>query len=232
LASLRAFRPVLEIDGVLVIGSEVPNLLQHQAASTLVVSQDVDIGVTISRHAEVKSALDSVRGLRPSATEPSVWIPDSPELIEVNLVGMDPGLSSAAESYVLVDERLPLLVFGQLGLLRPGEVLDVEGVRVPLPRPAGVMLEKLLTDRTGEKGEPDLLVVLGILLEVVDSDLDELVHAYRRLQPEARYAVRSNLTILSLLRSHESMPDPEAHRALVASLLLRLEAGGSDDREP
>jgi hypothetical protein len=38
-------QPVLEEPGVLIVGSEVPNLLEPDAASTLVVSQDVDVGV-------------------------------------------------------------------------------------------------------------------------------------------------------------------------------------------
>jgi hypothetical protein len=35
--------------GVLIVGSEVPNLLQPGAASTLVVSQDVDLAVPLGR---------------------------------------------------------------------------------------------------------------------------------------------------------------------------------------
>jgi len=38
LATLRAIRPVLEVPGILVVGSEVPNLIEPRAASTLVVS--------------------------------------------------------------------------------------------------------------------------------------------------------------------------------------------------
>jgi hypothetical protein len=41
LATLRAVQPILDVRGVLVAGSEVPNLLEVDAASTLVVSQDV-----------------------------------------------------------------------------------------------------------------------------------------------------------------------------------------------
>jgi hypothetical protein len=228
LATLRAVDPVLAVEGVLVIGSEVPNLLQPAAASTLVVSQDVDVGVPVSRHEEVKDALRRVEGLHPSSEEPSVWVPELPGLLEVNFVGMDPATVDAADTYVLEDDGLPLLVFGQLSLLRPGVVVEVEGARAPLPRPAGLILEKLLTDRSGEKGERDLLVVLGLLLGACDDDLEELEREYRRLPPEHRHAVRSNLTILSLLRPHRDMPDPERHRERVARLLLRLEAGDPD----
>jgi hypothetical protein len=45
LATIRAARPVLEDPGVLVVGSEVPNLLEPGAAATLVVSQDLDISL-------------------------------------------------------------------------------------------------------------------------------------------------------------------------------------------
>jgi hypothetical protein len=76
LATLRAASPVLEEPGVIVVGSEVPNLLEPDAASTLVVSQAVDLAVPVSRHANVKRRLDEIRGLRPSPDEPSVWLPE------------------------------------------------------------------------------------------------------------------------------------------------------------
>jgi methyl coenzyme M reductase subunit D len=38
LATLRAVEPILEVPGVLVAGSEVPNLLEAGAAATLVVA--------------------------------------------------------------------------------------------------------------------------------------------------------------------------------------------------
>jgi hypothetical protein len=48
LATLREIEPVLVEPGVLVAGSEVPNLLEPGAASSLVVSQDVDIAVPVA----------------------------------------------------------------------------------------------------------------------------------------------------------------------------------------
>ena len=74
-ATIRAARPVLEEPGVLVVGSEVPNLLEPGAAATLVVSKDLDVGVPVDRHAAVKRRLDELVGLRPSKEEPSVWLP-------------------------------------------------------------------------------------------------------------------------------------------------------------
>jgi hypothetical protein len=50
LATLRAVEAVLEVDGVLVADSEVPNLLEVDAASTLVVSQDVDLAIPVAVH--------------------------------------------------------------------------------------------------------------------------------------------------------------------------------------
>ncbi|HLE68049.1 MAG TPA: hypothetical protein VJH87_00080 [Vicinamibacteria bacterium] len=229
-ATLRAVAPVLGEPGVLVVGSEVPNLLEPGAAATLVVSQDVDIGVPLERHAAVKEKLALLRGLRPSPEEPSVWVPDDPGLLEVNFVGMDSG-RDLTETDLLEDERLPLLVFGPLALLRPAPVpMFVEGLTVPLPRPAGLTLEKLVTDRTGEKGERDLLVALGLLMLSKPEDLDELVVTYRSLSPELKHAVRSNLTILSMMKRHAQMPDPEPERGRVAALLSRLDdadEGGS-----
>ncbi len=227
LATIRAARPVLETQGVLVVGSEAPNLLEPGAAATLVVSQDLDIGVPVQGHAAVKQRLGELEGFEPSADEPSVWIPRLPDLLELNFVGMDPA-QDPAEAYVLEDDRLPLLVFGALSLVSPGAEIEIEAARARLPRPAGLLLEKLVTDRTGEKGERDLLVALGLLMIVRPADLEELEQAYRRLRSELRHAVRSNLTILSLLGPRDGMPDPRPRRAEVAALLRRLEVGDPD----
>ena len=226
-ATIRAARPALESPGVLVVGSEVPNLLEPGAAATLVVSQDLDIGVPVDRHATLKPRLDELREFEPSTDEPSVWTPRSPELLELNFVGMDPA-QDPLQAYVLEDERLPLLVFGALSLVFPGTAIEVEGTRLSLPRPAGLLLEKLVTDRTGEKGERDLLVALAVLATTGPDDLEELERAYRALRPELRHAVRSNLTILSLLGPRAGMPDPGPRRAEVDALLRRLEAGDPD----
>lgn len=70
LATIHAARPVLEVPGVLVVGSEVPNLLEPGAAATLVVSQDLDVGVPVERHAAVKQQLIHLREFHPSPTSP------------------------------------------------------------------------------------------------------------------------------------------------------------------
>jgi hypothetical protein len=67
------------------------------------------------------------------------------------------------------------------------------------------------------------LVALGVLATSAPEDLDELEALYRRLRPELRHTVRSNLTILSLLAPRAGMPDPHPRRAEVAALLRRLE---------
>ena len=157
IATIRAARPALESPGVIVVGSEVPNLLEDGAAATLVVSQDLDLGA--------------------------------------------------------------------LSLVSRGAEVEIGGTRLALPRPAGLLLEKLVTDRTGEKGERDLLVALGVLATSIAEDLDELARLYQGLRPELRHAVRSNLTILSLLAPRSGMPDPRPRRAEVATLLRRLESG-------
>lgn len=224
LATIEAARPVLEDPGVLVVGSEVPNLLEPGAAATLVVSQDLDVGVPVDRHASVKRRLpELLRRFQPSPDEPSVWTPRSPDLLEVNFVGMDPS-QDPADAYVLEDDQLPLLVFGALSLVVPGAELEIAGTHLRVPRPGGLLLEKLVTDRTGEKGDRDLLVALGLLMTADAADLDELDSAYRRLRPELRHAVRSNLTLLSLVEPRTGMPDPRPRRASVAALLRRLDA--------
>ena len=225
LATLRAAQPVLDVPGMLVAGSEIPNLLEEEAAATLVISEDVDLAVPVEAHTEVKSRLADISGLRPAPEEPSVWVPDDPSaMIELNFVGRDENIASADETYLIEDSELPLLVFGPLSLLTPGEVKNIEGVRVPLPRPSGLLLEKLVTDRTAEKGERDLLVVLGLLMVCDDDAIMEAVRAYAQLPPELRHAVRSNLTILSLMSPRAGMPDPSAHRGAIENLLARLDA--------
>ncbi|HLA76641.1 MAG TPA: hypothetical protein VJU18_03570 [Vicinamibacteria bacterium] len=225
LSTIRAARPVLEAPGTLVVGSEVPNLLEPGFAATLVVSQDLDIGVPVDGHAALKERLPGLREFEPSADEPSVWTPRSPDLLELNFVGMD-SKQDPAEAYVLEDDRLPLLVFGGLALLSPGPQIELEGGMVRLPRLAGLCLEKLVTGRTGEKGERDLLVALALLTLARPADLEELEGLYRRLKPEARHAVFAHLTILSLLGPRDGMPDPRPWRNEVGALLRRLEAQG------
>lgn len=227
LATLRAARPVLEAPGVLVVGSQVPNLLEPGAAATLVVSKDVDLGVPVASHASVKTLLSRLEGLHPSPDEPSVWVPDSADLLEVNFVGIDPG-QDPTEVYLLDDAELPLMVFGPLALVRPGPRLDLGGIEVPLPRPAGLIAEKLVTERTGEKGDRDLLVALGLLLTAQPADLAELETLYRSLRPELRHIIRSNLTILSLLEPRAGMPNPLPSRTRIAALLRKLEAGEAE----
>lgn len=223
IATIGAARPVLETPGVMVVGSEVPNLLEPGAASTLVVSLDLDVGVPVERHDDVKRALARLApAFSPSAEEPSVWTPRSPDLLEVNFVGIDSS-RDPTDAYVLEDDQLPLLVFGALSLVTAGPEIEVAGTRVRLPRPAGLLLEKLVTDRTGEKGERDLLVALGLLITAGPADVEELGVIYRGLRPELRHVVRSNLTVLSLLDARPAMPDPRPRRGIVADVLRRLE---------
>lgn len=172
-----------------------------------------------------------VLGLRSSPEEPSVWVPESSALIEVNFVGMDPALGGPEQAYVLEDTELPLLVFGALALLRPGRSIEVAGLIIPVPRLAGLLIEKSLTDRSGEKGHRDLLVALGLLLLSTDADLEESHQLYRTLAPELKHAIRSNLTVLSLSEPIPGMPDPIPQRGRIASFLARLESteeGGAD----
>ena len=131
-----------------------------------------------------------------------------------------------SDAYVLEDDQLPLLVFGALSLVEPGAEIDIEGTRVCVPRLAGLLLEKLVTDRTGEKGERDLLVALGLMLTAATTDVDEFDQAYRRLRPELQHAVCSNLTVLSLIEARAGMPNPVPQRAIVEALLRRLESRG------
>jgi hypothetical protein len=225
LATLRAVEPILDVQGVLVAGSEVPNLLELDAASTLVVSQDVDLVIPVSVHDEVKARLDQITLLEPSVDEPSVWVPRAQpsELIEVNFIGLDPAIVEPIDTYEKSDSRLPLMVFGPLSLLSAGSIVEVDGLRIPLPRPAGLALEKLVSDRTGEKGDRDLLVVAGLIAHMNATQLEELVQLHGTLSGELRHQVRSNLSILSLLGVRTGMPDPRPQRAAVDALLQRLE---------
>jgi hypothetical protein len=226
LATLRAVEAVLEVPGVLVAGSEVPNLLEVDAASTLVVSQDVDLAIPVAVHDDVKARLDRITRLLPSADEPSVWVPrpEASELIEVNFIGLDPAILDPIDTYEKPDDRLPLMVFGPLSLLSAGTIVEIDGLRIPLPHAAGLALEKLVSDRTGEKGDRDLLVVAGLLAQMKAHELDEVERLYRTLSAELRHQVRSNLSILSLLDARPGMPDPRPQRPAVDALLQRLVA--------
>lgn len=227
-ATLRAARALFEVEGVLVAGSEVPNLLENEAASTLIVSQDVDIAIPLQKHAEVKARLHRIEGLLPSSEEPSVWLPMHPECIEVNFIGFDPTERDPTTVRVLEDDRLPLMVFGPLSFLRHGRNVDLgDGLLVPVPRNAGLLLEKLVTERSGVKGDRDLLVALGLVLVAEAQDLDELVTTFGTLSRELQHAVRSNLATLSLLEPIGGMPDPTKERGRIATLLARL---GMDSR--
>jgi hypothetical protein len=225
-ATLKALRPLLAQDGVLVVGSEVPNLMQPGAASTLVVSQDVDVAIPLSGLEDAKAILRGLNGLVPSAEEPSVFVPSTPDLIEANFLGLDTSISSADETYVHDDPELPLMVFGPLGNLRPGPVVDVDGTRVRLPKPAGLILEKLLTDRTGEKGARDLLVVAGLFVTSTAADLDEFVALARALPMSSLHEIRSNLSVLTLMDKSANMPDPVPLRHALAGVLDRI--GGKE----
>jgi hypothetical protein len=224
LTTLHELQPILDVDGVMIVGSQVPNLLEPGAAATLVVSQDVDIAVPVERHGAVKARLGALRRLRPSADEPSVWLPDGPELIEANFLGIDRTIRTAGDTYVREDRELPLMVFGPLSLVQRGQRLELAGLRLPLPRPAGLLLEKLLTDRSGVKGDRDLLVALALILLAEEGDLTEVDVSFRGLGAEERHAVTGNLAVLSLLEALPGMPDPKAGRASVEALLRSLEA--------
>jgi hypothetical protein len=226
LGTLRAIQPLLELPGVMVVGSQVPNLLEPGAASTLVVSRDVDIGVRVSAHAGIKKCLASAGAIRQSPDEPSVWLPVDRGLIEVNFVGIDPEILDVDETYLLDDPLLPMLVFGPLSLIAAAPPTSVEGIRLTLPRPAGLLIEKLVTERTGEKGDRDLLVALGLLLVIGGTDIEEAATVFARLPPELRGTVRSNLSVLSLMEGRPGMPDPVPHRKKVSGLIGRLEAAG------
>ena len=221
--TLRAVAPLFEIAGVLVVGSEVPNLIEPGAASTLVVSQDVDIGVPLDVHGRVKTVLAGISGLRPSREEPSVWLPESPGLLEVNFLGMDASIREAADSRVFDDPELPLMVFGPLSLLRPGGHVRVEGMAVPIPALSGFLMEKLVTERSGIKGDRDLLVALGVILLAREEDIQEMLLLLRTLPGELRHSVRSNLTLLSLMEPVPGMPDPQPHRRRIVDLLRTIE---------
>jgi len=207
----------------MVVGSEVPNLLEPDAAATLVVSQDVDIAVPVDRHAQVKKRLQELHGFRQSTEEPSVWLPDSPELLEANFLGLDPSIRDPGDTYVFEDPELPLLVFALLSLLRPGTPVQIGELFVPVPRLAGLLLEKLATERSGEKGDRDLLVALGLLLAGSPADADELAGGFRGLPADLRHSVLANLATLSLLEARLGMPDPAPHRDKVGALRQRLE---------
>jgi hypothetical protein len=101
-----------------------------------------------------------------------------------------------------------------------------------LPRAAGLLLEKLVTDRTDDKGERDLLVALGLLMVISEMERQELAGACRRLRPELRHVVRSNLTLLSLLGPRPGVPDPGRAAATSTRWFTASNARRRDERDP
>lgn len=231
LATLRAAEPILRQPGVLIIGSELPNILQAELAATLVVSEDIDFAVDVSKHAAVKQTLQSLTFFHPAPEEPSVWLPNDPGLLEINFLGLDRSLDSLEDSYVLADETLPLLVFGALSLMQAGEPIEIEGLSIPVPRVAGMLVEKLLSERSGRKGDRDLLVVAGLLGQMVETDLEEMLQICLQLNAELRHSVRANLAILSLMETAPAMPDPQPQRQRIHGMLRRLEALEAAERK-
>jgi hypothetical protein len=223
-ATLRAVAPLFEVPGVMVGGSEAPNLMLPDGATPLVVSQDVDLVIPVAVHADVCRRLPLLVGLTPSPDEPSVWLPTRDDLIEVNFIGQEPGSVDPADTYVLESPELPLMVFGPLGLLQPGPPVVFGGVRVPIARVAGQVVEKLLSDRGGLKGSRDLLVVAGLLGLASPNDIAEIERLFAGLDSELRHTVRSNLVVLSLQEPLADMPDPLAARPAVHNLLARFGA--------
>jgi hypothetical protein len=219
IGTLRALRPIFDED-VLVIGSEVPNLLEG-GRTVVIVSQHIDIGVPVTSHSRVRERLRELDGLRASAEEPSVWLPEDgrEDRMEVNFVGMDPALDDIADSYVLDDDVLPLLVLGNLSLLERGERVDIEGVHVPLPEPTSLLIEKLLTERSGIKGDRDLLVALALITSRRGYSEARLRAALPQLQVEDVAAIRANLAVLSLMEGQPDMPDPTEFRRTVLAFL-------------
>jgi hypothetical protein len=116
------------------------------------------------------------------------------------------------------------MVFGPLGLLRPGAMIDIEGLRVQLPRLADLAVEKLVTDRTGEKGARDLLVVAGLLAVSGPEEVEAIARLSLDLSAESRHSIRSALTVLSLMEPHAGMPDPGPVRDRVRQVLSAIEA--------
>jgi hypothetical protein len=225
--TLRALRPIFEED-VLVIGSEVPNLLGGGVV-VVIVSQDIDIGVPVASHARVRARLGELTGLRPSVEEPSVWVPEAGrnDRLEVNFVGLDPNLDDVADSYVLEDDELPLLVFGNLSLLEAGGRVEIEGVQVPLPEPTSLLVEKLLTERSGVKGDRDLLVALALIVSPAAYSEAKARAALAKLPPDELAIITGNLTVLSLMEGQPEMPDPTHFRRAVLRLIELVEEVGS-----
>ena len=53
-------------------------------------SRSCVIGVPVSQHGPLRERLADLREFEPSPEEPSVWNPRSPDLLELNFVGIDP----------------------------------------------------------------------------------------------------------------------------------------------
>src|SRR4051794_12285 len=79
------------------------------------------------------------------------------------------------------DRESVFLRFGPLSLLSEGPSLEIDGLHIPMPRPSGVAVEKLIADRSGEKGNRDLLVLAGLLCHMSETDVAHVPVLIRRL---------------------------------------------------
>jgi hypothetical protein len=68
-----------------------------------------------------------------------------------------------------------------------------------------------------------------MLAAAAQRDLDEVASEFARLEPELRHAVRSNLTLLSIMAPVEHMPDPTRQRVRIAALLRAFDGARSID---
>jgi hypothetical protein len=75
-------------------------------------------------------------------------------------------------------------------------VAAIDGLRIPLPRPSSRALAKLVSDRTGEKDDHNLLVVAGLLVTMTPAT---------RPRATSRPARAEHLSMLSLLEAKPGM---------------------------
>ncbi len=219
LETVKAARSLIEIPDVLVVGSQVPNLMQPTGSDLLVVSRDLDLAVTRQAIPDVKACLPTLTHFAPSSSEPAVLLPKSGNLLEVNLLGLD---RDCERSYIREDPDLPLVFFGSLSLLKTGPRLVIAGVTVQLPECASLLLEKLATERSGRKGDRDLLVAAGLLGLMRQPEIDRFELLATCADEELRYHIVSNLAILSMLPDVEGMPSAAARRQEISDLVRRL----------
>lgn len=189
-----------KIPEIIIIGSEVPNILSLSNDiddSNLFVSQDIDIGIPVKLADNVKFYLTYLEQYyTKSIFEPSVFLPNTEEYLEINFLGIDKRLYNFDEVYIYDNDNLSFMVFGNLSLIESQRII-VDGNELNIAEPISLIFEKLLSERNYIKIERDLYVVALLLKNVsIDYLKNRISEISKKLDKERKLLILDNLILM------------------------------------